>query len=87
MGIRTLTFGKKLHITVKWLPMMFNVMLGNFPCLVSRLAWVKTNENLPKINCTDYITFYDYLLKVAHIIHKKFTIIISGIITATIYLV
>lgn len=56
MGIRTLTLGKKLHITFKLLPKVFNVTLGNFPCLVlRRFVWVKINEN----KFTDYTIFYD----------------------------
>lgn len=75
MEIRTPTLGKKLNINLQWLPMVFDVMLGNFPCLVlRRFLGVKINENSPEINFTDYIAFYDHSLKVGPIINKRFTI-------------
>lgn len=78
MGIRTLTLGKKLHIIFKWLPMVFNVKLGNSLCLISgRFVWVNTNKSLPKINFTDYITFYEHSLKEGPTISMKFTIIFT----------
>lgn len=78
MGIRTLTLGKKLHIIFIWLPMVFNVKEGNFLCLISRrFVWVNINKNLPKINFTDYITFYEPSLKVGPTNHMKFAIVFA----------
>lgn len=77
MGIKTLSHGKKLHITFKWLLTVFNVMFSNFLCLGLRFVWVKINKNLPKIVFIDYVAVYENSLKVGAIIHEKFTIIFA----------